>query len=62
MGRFFCSLRSKRFCAVSEQRKTEERDSRFWPLEKRNESQKIEEGGGEGGGKEGNACRQTPGF
>ena len=26
------SLRSKRFRAVSEQRKTEERDSRFWPL------------------------------
>ena len=28
------SLRSKRFLAVSEQRKTEERDSRFWPREK----------------------------
>ena len=28
------SLRSKRFRAVSEQRKTEERDSRFWPREK----------------------------
>ena len=26
-------LRSKRFRAVSEQRKTEERDSRFWPRE-----------------------------
>ena len=25
------SLRSKRFRAVSEQRQTEERDSRFWP-------------------------------
>ena len=35
------SLRSKRFRAVSEQRKTEERDSRFWPREKWNESQKI---------------------
>ena len=28
------SLHSKRFRAVSEQRKTEERDSRFWPREK----------------------------
>ena len=28
------SLRSKRFRAVSERRKTEERDSRFWPREK----------------------------
>ena len=28
------SLRSKRFRLVSEQRKTEERDSRFWPREK----------------------------
>ena len=28
------SLRSKRFRAVSEERKTEERDSRFWPPEK----------------------------
>ena len=29
---FVCaSLRSKRFCLVSEQRKTEERDFRFWP-------------------------------
>ena len=27
------SLRSKRFRAVSEQRQTEERDSRFWPRE-----------------------------
>ena len=35
------SLRSKRFRAVSEQRKTEERDSRFWPREKWNESQKM---------------------
>ena len=30
----FFSLRSKRFRLVSEQRKTEERDSRFWPREK----------------------------
>ena len=28
------SLHSKRFRAVSEERKTEERDSRFWPREK----------------------------
>ena len=28
------SLRSKRFRAVSEQKQTEERDSRFWPHEK----------------------------
>ena len=32
------SLRSKRFRLVSEQRKTEERDFRFWPREKWNES------------------------
>ena len=31
-------LRSKRFRLVSEQRKTEERDFRFWPREKWNES------------------------
>ena len=44
------SLRSKRFRLVSEQRKTEERDFRFWPREKWNESQKMKEGGcgGEG--------------
>ena len=36
------SLRSKRFRLVSEQRKTdEERDSRFWPREKWNKSQKM---------------------
>ena len=35
-----CSLRSKHFCLVSEQRKTEEGDFRFWPREKWNESQK----------------------
>ena len=33
-GQFYISLRSKRFRLVSEQRKTEERDFRFWPLEK----------------------------
>ena len=36
------SLRSKRFrFSVSEQRKIEERDSRFWPREKWNENQKA---------------------
>ena len=30
----FPSLGSKRFRLVSEQRKTEERDSRFWPRDK----------------------------
>ena len=39
---------SKRFRLVSEQRKTEERDSRFWPREKWNKSQKMKVGGGEG--------------
>ena len=41
---------SKRFRLVSEQRKTEERDSRFWPREKWNKSQKMKVGGGGGGG------------
>jgi len=36
--RWTLSLRSKRFRLVSEQRKTEERDSRFWPREKWNNS------------------------
>ena len=35
------SLRSKRFCLISEQKKTKERDFRFWPREKWNESQKL---------------------
>ena len=35
------SLRSKRFRLVLEQRKPEERDFRFWPREKWNESQKM---------------------
>ena len=39
--RYNVSLRSKRFRLVSEQRKTEERDSRFWPREKWNKSQKL---------------------
>ena len=37
------SLSSKRFCEVSEQRKIEERDFRFWPREKWNENQKPSE-------------------
>ena len=45
------SLRSKRFRAVSVQRRTEERDSLFWPPEKCGESQKMKEGEGEGEGK-----------
>ena len=35
------SLRSKRFRLISEQKKTEERDFRFWPRKKWNESQKL---------------------
>ena len=54
------SLRSKRFHLVSKQRRTEERDSQFWPREKWNKRQKMKVGGGEG--KEGNAYRQTPRF
>ena len=45
------SLRSKRFRLVSEQRKTEEGDFRFWPREKWHESQKVKEGGGGGEGR-----------
>ena len=48
------SLRSKRFRLVSEQRKIEERDSRFWPREKSNKSQKMKVGGG---GREGMKLR-----
>ena len=42
-------MRSKRFPCfrlVPELKKTEEWDFRFWPREKRNESQKMEEGEG----------------
>ena len=46
---------SKRFRLVSEQRKTEERDSRFWPREKWNKSQKMKVGGGGGEGRNINA-------
>ena len=38
---FYISLRSKRFRLVSEQRETEERDCRFWPREKWNESRSF---------------------
>ena len=48
---FTYSLRSKRFRLVSEQRKNEERDSRFWPREKWNKSQKMKVGGGGGEGR-----------
>ena len=54
------SLRSKRFRRVSEQRKTEEGDFRFWP--RRNETRAKKWKRGEGEGKDGNACRQTPRF
>ena len=46
------TLRSKRFLVVSEQRRQrndKERDFRFWPREKWNESQKLKEVGGGGG-------------
>ena len=46
---------SKRFRLVSEQRKTEERDSRFWPREKWNKSQKMKVGGEGGEGRNINA-------
>ena len=46
-----CSLRSKRFRLVSEQKKTVEGDFRFWSPEKWNENQKMKEGGGGGEGR-----------
>ena len=45
---YWSSLHRKCFCLVSEQRKTEERDFRFWPSQKWNESQRMKEGEGEG--------------
>ena len=45
------NIRSKRFRLVSEQKKTEERDFRFWQREKWNESQKMREGEGGGEGR-----------
>ena len=47
----YFSLRSTRFHLVSDQRKTEQRDSRFWPREKWNKSQKMKVGGGGGEGR-----------
>ena len=46
IGHFTASLRSKRFRLVSEQKRTEEGDFRFWPREKWNERQKMKEGRG----------------
>lgn len=40
------SLNTKRFTLVSEHRKTEDLDFRFWPRGKWNESQKMKERGG----------------
>ena len=51
-GQFYISLRSKSFRLVSEQRKTEERDFRFWPREKWNEGRKMKEGEGKDGKKD----------
>ena len=45
------SLRSKRFCLVSKQKRAVEGDFRFWSREKWNENQKIKEGGGGGEGR-----------
>ena len=56
----YSGLRSKRFRLVSEQRKTEERDLGFGRA--RNETRAKNWKWGEGEGKEGNACRQTPRF
>ena len=50
-GQFYFSLRSQRLRLVSEQRKTEERDFRFWPREKLNEGRTRKEGGGSGKGR-----------
>ena len=53
------NLRSKRFCGVGEQRKSEERDFRRFARAKNGAGAKNRK---EGKGKEGNACRQTPGV
>ena len=53
------SLRSKR--GVREQRKSEKRDFQCFVCAK-NGSRAKKRKEGEGEGKEGNACRQTPGF
>ena len=55
------SLHSKRFRGVGEQRKTKERNwNGILPARNWGESQNKKEGMNEE--KEGNACRQTPGF
>ena len=57
------TLRSKLFRGAGEQRKSEERDFRRFARAKSGaRDKKRKEGEGEGEGKEGNACRQTPGF
>ena len=60
---FYCygSLRSKRFCRVWEQRKTEERGFRYFACTE-NGARAKKRTVGVGEGKEGTACGQTPGF
>jgi len=55
------SLCSKRFRGVREQGKSEKRDFRCF-ARARNGAGAKKRKQGEGEGKEGNACRQTPGF
>ena len=55
------SLRSKRFRRVWEQRKTEERAFRYFVCAE-NGARAKKRAVGEGEGKEGTACGQTPGF
>ena len=56
-----CSLRSKRFRRVWEQRKTEERGFRYFACAE-NGARAKNRTVGVGEGKEGTACGQTPGF
>ena len=74
LSQFLNSLRSKRFCGFSEQRKTEERDFGNFAAQEMGTSEKWSEGGGgkelwnkkwsrgEGGGGKGNACQQRSLF
>ena len=57
----FCSLRSKRFRRVWEQRKTEERGFRYFACAE-NGARAKKRTVGVGERKEGTACGQTPGF
>ena len=57
----YCSLRSKRFLRVWEQRKTEERGFRYFASAE-NGARAKKRTVRVGEGKEGNACGQTPGF